>query len=168
MGDTHTSTGNSRNECIAAHGGIGHNAALAHQRRRSFKLRLYERAECTRRHQARQYRIDNVRDAGKRDITHSQVDGAGIAKLRQLRHVCALMQRHAIVLTQRPIELGATHVHRDNGRSSALEQAIGKTPGRAAHIQTGKARRIDTKRIKRAFELKTAAANIGNAAQASP
>ena len=73
------------------------------------------------------------------------------------------MQRHAIVLTQRPIELGATHVHRDNGRSSTLEQAIGKTAGRAAHIQTGKARRIDAKRIKRAFELKTAAANIGNA-----
>ena len=71
----------------------------AHQRRRSLKLRLYKRAECTRRRQARQHRIDNVRDAGKRDITHSQVDGAGIAKLRQLRHVCALMQRHAIVLT---------------------------------------------------------------------
>ena len=90
---------NRRHECIAAHGGIGHNAALTHQRRRSLKLRLYKRAECTRRRQARQHRIDNVRDAGKRDITHCQVDGAGIAKLRQLRHVCALMQRHAIVLT---------------------------------------------------------------------
>ena len=73
------------------------------------------------------------------------------------------MQRHAIVLTQRPIKLGTAHVHRDNGRSSALEQAIGKAAGRAANIQTGKARRIDTKRIKRAFELKTTAANIGNA-----
>ena len=70
------------------------------------------------------------------------------------------MQRHAIVLTQRPIKLGTAHVHRDNGRSSALEQAIGKAAGRAANIQTGKARRIDTKR---AFELKTTAANIGNA-----
>ena len=73
------------------------------------------------------------------------------------------MQHHAIVLTQRPIELGATHVHRDNGRSSALEQAIGKAADRAAHIQTGKARRIDAKSIKRTFELKSAAANIGNA-----
>ena len=73
------------------------------------------------------------------------------------------MQRHAIVLTQRPIKLGTAHVHRNNGRSSALEQAIGKAAGRAAHIQTAKARRIDAKRIKRAFELKTAAPNVRNA-----
>ena len=73
------------------------------------------------------------------------------------------MQRHAIVLTQRPIELGATHVHRNNGRSSALEQAIGKAAGRAAYVQAGKARGIDTKRIERTLELKAAASNVRNA-----
>ena len=73
------------------------------------------------------------------------------------------MKRHAIVLAQRPIKLGATHIDRNNCGGAALEQAIGKAAGRAAHIQTGKARRIDVKRIKRAFELKTAAANVRDA-----
>ena len=154
---------NRRHERIAAHCGVGHDTALAHQRSRRLKLGLYERAERTRRLQARQHGVDDIRDAGKRDITYSQVDGTGIAKLRQLRHVCALMQRHAIVLTQRPIELGATHVHRNNGRSSALEQAIGKAAGRAAYVQAGKARGIDTKRIERTLELKAAASNVRNA-----
>ena len=73
------------------------------------------------------------------------------------------MERHAIVLAQRPIKLGTAHVDRDNGRGAALEKAIGKAAGRATYVQAGKARGIDTKRIERTLEFKAAAPNVRNA-----
>ena len=74
------------------------------------------------------------------------------------------MKRHAIILAQRPVKLGTTHVDRDNGRSATFEQTIGKAAGRAPHVQAGKARGVDAKRIERALELKTTAPNVGDAA----
>lgn len=91
---------NRRHERIAADGGVGHDAALAHQRSRRLKLRLYERAERTRRLQARQHGVDDIRDTRKRHIAHGQVDSAAVAELGQLRHIGAFMERHAIVLAQ--------------------------------------------------------------------
>ena len=73
------------------------------------------------------------------------------------------MERHAIVLAQRPIKLGTAHVDRNDRGGTALEQAIGKAAGRAAYVQAGKARGIDTKRIERTLELKAAAPNVRNA-----
>ena len=73
------------------------------------------------------------------------------------------MERHAIVLAQRPIKLGTAHVDRDNGRGAALEQAISKAARGASHIEASKVRRIDPKRIERALELKAAAPNIRDA-----
>lgn len=47
-------------------------------------------------------------------------------------------------------------------RGAALEQAISKAAGRAAYVQAGKARGVDTKRIERTLELKAAAPNVRN------
>ena len=74
------------------------------------------------------------------------------------------MERHAIVLAQRPIKLSATHIDRNDCGGAALEQAIGKAARGASHIEAGKARGIDTKRIERALELEPAAPHIGNTA----
>ena len=153
---------NRRHERIAADGGVGHDTALAHQRSRRLKLGLYKRAKRTRRLQARQHGVDDIRDTRKRHVADSQVDRAAIAELGQLRHVGALVERHALVLAKRPIKLSATHIDRNDCGGAALEQAIGKAARGASHIEAGKARGIDTKRIERALELEPAAPNVGN------
>ena len=73
------------------------------------------------------------------------------------------MERHAIVLAQRPIKLGTAHVDRNDRDGPALKQAIGKAAGRAAYVQADKVRRINPKRIERTLELKAAAPNVRNA-----
>ena len=125
---------NRRHERIAADGGVGHDAALAHQRSRRLKLRLYERAERTEA-SGTPARVDDIRDTRKRHVADSQVDRAAIAELGQLRHVGALVERHALVLAKRPIKLSATHIDRNDCGGAALEQAIGKAARGASHIE---------------------------------
>ena len=150
-----------RRERIATDGGVGHDTALAHQRSRRLKLGFYERAKRTEA-SGTPARVDDIRDTRKRHVADSQVDRAAIAELGQLRHVGALVERHALVLAKRPIKLSATHIDRNDCGGAALEQAIGKAARGASHIEAGKARGIDTKRIERALELEPAAPNVGN------
>lgn len=72
------------------------------------------------------------------------------------------MERHALVLAQRPIKLGATYIDRNDRSGTALEQAIGKATRRTAHIEASKICRINPKRIECTLELEPAAPHVGN------
>ena len=64
------------------------------------------------------------------------------------------------ILAQTGVQLGATHVHTHHRCRTVLEQAVGETAGRLAHIQAGQARHGQANLFQSGLQLQAATGHI--------
>ena len=105
-------------------------------------------------------RRKNECSGDKRNIHDDKVNGLTDHLSRHIPGIRFFQQAHAGILTQCEIQLPVSGVDRNDPASVTLQQAIGKSAGGSADIETGFVPDIDRPVFESAFELKTAAADV--------
>ena len=110
------------------------------------------------RRQAREHGGKDARERDERDIDHGQADRLG--QLDRLRvsgveaiGVGALHRDHSRIPAQRIGQLSASHVESIDARRTTLQQGVGESAGRGAHIEADTALDLHLERLQGGIQL---------------
>ena len=105
--------------------------------------------------------------AGKISVTEMKLTsqtaraiGSGNWSRVEVARVHLLLDDHARIVAQFPIELAGADIDGVDARRAALQQAIGEAAGGGADVEADLARDIDREMIERGFQLESAAADV--------
>ena len=141
----------------AVHDRVADDAALADVLAAGLELRLHQQHELGIGGGEREQVGRDGPQRDEREVGDAQV-GRRIDRARlELAHVRALHHRDARVVAQRPRELTAADVDRDDVRGAVPQQAVGEAARRRADVDRAGAGDVDRERGERARELRAAA-----------
>jgi hypothetical protein len=145
-------------------GFVADNAAFADMLPASLELRLYEHDELPAlalyRKRRRDDRRQKQRGRNERDVHGDEIDELAHLFMGKVAGVGFLKQADPRILTKAKIDLSVPGIDCNDSRSPVLQQAIGKTAGGSADIQTNLALHVDLPVFQSFFQLKAAAAHV--------
>jgi hypothetical protein len=130
---------------------VADDAALADPALADLELRLHERDD---RRVARERR-DRGKDRPQRDegeIGDDEVHVPDHVRI-DLADIGSFEHAHPLILTQRPGELSAADVQRNDMRGAALQEAVRESAGGRPNVQAASTADVDRERIERRVEL---------------
>jgi hypothetical protein len=143
---------------------VADNAAFAHMLAACLKLRLDEHYQlpilALDRKGCGDDRRQNQGGRNERDIHGDEIDDLAELFVSKVAGVGFLKQADPRILTKAKLDLSVSGIDCNDSRSPVLQQAIGKTAGGSADIQTNFAFHVDLPVFQSFFQLKAAAAHI--------
>src|SRR5579863_8102817 len=146
---------------------VPHNTALTDEFSSCFELRLHQDHYLPASPFVRSLRkcgVHNPRKnecrGDKRDIHYDEFHVLANHFSRHIPGIRLFQQAHAGILTQFEIQLAVSGVDRNHPADAALQQAIGKSAGGSADIETDLMLNVDGPIFESAFKLKTAATDV--------
>ena len=144
----------------ATHVLVTHDTAVIHILRRRLELRLHKREEAALGSEHVLHGWKDVRDARERDVAHCEVETPRVPFGGDVDDVRALEERHARVVTKRPVELGTADVDGKDMGGATGEQAVRKAARRAPHVHAFQTGNVERERVERALQLEAATARV--------
>ena len=141
--------------------GRAHHAAAAHALAADLELGLDQGEQVEPLGRRAHHRGQHLGQRDERHVDHHQVGRLRQLSRLELPRVAPLDHGHPRVLAQPPAQLAVSYVQRGDAGSTALQQAVGESARRGAHVQAGSAGGVDPEGVERVGELDAAAADVG-------
>ena len=143
------------------HGGVAHHPAFADLLGAGLELGLDQRHQLGLLGGERERRREHGCQPDKACVAGDQVDRLGDRDARQVARIDALVDDHPWILAQLPGELAAPDIDGMDPGGAVRQQHVGKSPGRRADVERGRALDIDREVIERERQLDPATRDPG-------